>query len=151
MVMGIAAVVNMSQEEEPNPTDPKTVLTLLWTKRVTARRVNPRFSISDSVIRLPDRENATISRRGHEANDLTAPLLREIAELRGLLWEQWEFNHAEHCGGPWPHPVNQGCYGPLPPILNAPSVVCLRPAPLADGSAEPRPQWLEDRSGHPRR
>lgn len=41
-------------------------------------------------------------------------LLRENAELRGLLWEQWEFNHSEHCGGDWPHPEGKRCLWPFP-------------------------------------
>ena len=44
-------------------------------------------------------------------------LLRENAELRGVLWEQWEANHFEHCGRDWPHPEGKSCYWPLPEIL----------------------------------
>ena len=39
----------------------------------------------------------------------------ENAALRQLLFEQWEFNHAEHCGKPWPH--DGECYWPLPELL----------------------------------
>ena len=42
-------------------------------------------------------------------------LKTENAELRAELQRQWEYNHAEHCGKPWPH---QGdCYWPLPDSL----------------------------------
>lgn len=44
-------------------------------------------------------------------------VLRENAELRGVLWEEWESNHFEHCGRDWPHPKGKPCYWPPPEIL----------------------------------
>ena len=41
----------------------------------------------------------------------------ENAALREELREQWESNHAEHCGSEWPHPEGKDCYWPLPAIL----------------------------------
>lgn len=39
----------------------------------------------------------------------------ENQALRAELRHQWEDNHFEHCGKPWPH---QGrCYWPLPEVL----------------------------------
>jgi len=38
-----------------------------------------------------------------------------IASLRAELWRQWEYNHAEHCGKPWPH--EDECYWPPPGVL----------------------------------
>ena len=43
---------------------------------------------------------------------------REIALLREELWAQWEANHAEHCGKPWPHPNGDRCHWPLPSVLS---------------------------------
>lgn len=33
------------------------------------------------------------------------------------LWEQWSYNHSEHCDVDWPHPEGVRCHWPLPEPL----------------------------------
>jgi hypothetical protein len=47
-------------------------------------------------------------------------LTKENAKLRKELWNQWEYNHYEHCGrgdisGSKPHEGD--CYWPVPKVL----------------------------------
>ena len=46
-----------------------------------------------------------------------AELRQQIALLKEQLREQWEYNHAEHCGSVWPHPDGDRCYWPPPKEL----------------------------------
>jgi hypothetical protein len=48
-----------------------------------------------------------------------AALERENALLREVLWEQWEYNHSEHCDRDWPHPHGARCHWPLPELLGS--------------------------------
>jgi hypothetical protein len=44
--------------------------------------------------------------------------LAEIDLLRAELFEEWEYNHYEHCGGPPPlHDDGSLCHWPPPPVL----------------------------------
>lgn len=48
------------------------------------------------------------------AADIPA-LLAYVRELEAVLREQWDYNHAEHCG--WPTKEGHDCRWPLPVVL----------------------------------
>ena len=44
-------------------------------------------------------------------------LSQETQELRKELLRRWEFNHAEHCRGKWPH--DGPCFWPIPALVSS--------------------------------
>lgn len=59
----------------------------------------------------------------------TTALTPREERLVALLCEQWEYNHAEHCGGVLPHDGHERCYWPRPAEL----------VTAANGASQPRP------------
>jgi len=63
-----------------------------------------------------------------DANALTrevARLTKENDELLKELWNQWAYNHAEHCGRGGDTPHDGLCTWPVPKVLEAsPKMAC---------------------------
>lgn len=76
-----------------------------------------RANVAGAAFSLSSRENYQLGRTESAMNPWSElrRLREENQRLQAELWRQWEYNHAEHCGAPWPH--DRECYWPLPDVL----------------------------------